>query len=86
MAKVKPYLASTGFEILLLVWARAQIILLTQKTVFLLVFFHGISRGLFLLQFFLNYFFYFAHVSTTKPMVDTRHDLSTTVYELEAIE
>ena len=38
------------------------------------------------LPFFKSLFFYFVHVSKAKFMVDTRHDLSITVYELEAIE
>ena len=32
------------------------------------------------------FFFYFVHVSKAKPMVDIRHDLSITVFKLEAIE
>ena len=32
------------------------------------------------------FFFYFVHVSKAKPMVDTRHDLSITVFKLETIE
>ena len=54
VAKVKLYLASAVFELLLLIWAKAQIIPLTQKTVFLLLlllFFYGFFAGLFLLQF-----------------------------------
>ena len=38
------------------------------------------------LLFFKSFFFNFVHVSKAKPMVDTRHDLSITVYELETIE
>ena len=32
------------------------------------------------------FFFYFVHVSKAKPMVEIRHDLSITVFKLEAIE
>ena len=32
------------------------------------------------------FLFYFVHVSKAKPMVDIRHDLSITVFKLEAIE
>ena len=35
---------------------------------------------------FLIFFFYFVHVSKAKPMLDIRHDLSITVFKLEAIE
>ena len=35
---------------------------------------------------YLLFFFYFVHVSKAKPMVDIRHDLSITVFKLEAIE
>ena len=50
VAKVKLYLASAVFELLLLIWAKAQIIPLTQKTVFfflllLLLFFYGFFAG-----------------------------------------
>ena len=38
------------------------------------------------LLFFKSFFFYFVHVSKAKPMVDIRHDLSITVFKLEAIE
>ena len=38
------------------------------------------------LLFFQIFFFYFVHVSKAKPMVDIRHDLSITVFKLEAIE
>ena len=141
VAKVKLYLASAVFELLLLIWAKAQIIPLTQKTVFLLLlllFFYEFFAGLFLLQFsiyrhensqecwyychlgcydflwrwiwynlsyfkktrfykktqtlrqyllfFKSFFFILFHVSKAKPMVDIRHDLSLTVFKLEAIE
>ena len=132
----------SGFELLLLIWAKAQIIPLTQKTVFfllllLLLFFYGFFAGLFLLQFsiyrhensqecwyychlgcydflwrldmieselfpknkilqktqhsvniysFSNLFFLFCSRVQAKPMVDIRHDLSFTVFKLEAIE
>ena len=36
--------------------------------------------------FFNFFFFYFVYVSKAKPMVDIRHDLSITVFKLEAIE
>ena len=48
--KVKLYLASAVFELLLLIWAKAQIIPLTQKTVFfllLLLFSTDFSRAYF---------------------------------------
>ena len=32
------------------------------------------------------FFFYFVHVSKAKPMIDIRHNVSITVFKLEAIE